>query len=62
VARKAGEKGAIIAHAHDHHHISNEGRNADGTFQKGSEAAKEAGHIGGILSHAHVHDKPAESK
>ena len=24
------------------------GRNADGTFTKGSEAAKEAGHLGGL--------------
>jgi general stress protein YciG len=30
------------------------GRNPDGTFTKGSEAAKEAGHIGGL--HAHHHD------
>ena len=29
------------------------GRNADGTFTKGSEAAKEAGHKGGVHSHEH---------
>ena len=27
------------------------GRNADGTFKKGSEAAKDAGHKGGLHSH-----------
>lgn len=30
--------------------VSNEGRNPDGTFQKGSEAAKEAGEKGGHAS------------
>jgi general stress protein YciG len=27
------------------------GRNPDGTFKKGSEAAKEAGHVGGLHAH-----------
>lgn len=29
------------------------GRNEDGTFTKGSEAAKEAGHKGGVHNHDH---------
>jgi len=32
-----------------------EGRNPDGTFTKGSEAAKEAGHRGGLIAQAHQH-------
>ena len=33
------------------------GRNADGTFTKGSEAAKEAGHLGGLHSHQNDGEK-----
>lgn len=33
------------------------GRNPDGTFTKGSEAAKEAGHIGGLHAHHKVDEK-----
>jgi len=32
---------------------SEPGRNPDGTFTKGSEAAKQAGHLGGLHSHEH---------
>lgn len=37
-----------------------EGRNPDGTFVKGSSAAKEAGHLGGL--HSHDHDGEAKEK
>ncbi|KAK5071364.1 hypothetical protein LTR16_009284 [Cryomyces antarcticus] len=33
------------------HSAATDGRNPDGTFTKGSAAAKEAGHIGGLHSH-----------
>ncbi|GIZ48074.1 hypothetical protein CKM354_001114900 [Cercospora kikuchii] len=33
------------------------GRNPDGTFTKGSEAAKEAGHLGGLHSHQNDGEK-----
>lgn len=33
------------------------GRNADGTFTKGSEAAKEAGHLGGLHANGKVDEK-----
>ncbi|KAK3621190.1 hypothetical protein LTR22_025294 [Elasticomyces elasticus] len=36
------------------------GRNPDGTFTKGSEAAKAAGHVGGMHSHDHDHDGMAK--
>lgn len=46
--------------SHDAHTSAEEshppGRNPDGTFVKGSEAAKEAGHIGGL----HAHHKTEE--
>lgn len=36
--------------------MADSGRNADGTFTKGSDAAKAAGHIGGL--HAHGETDP----
>lgn len=33
------------------------GRNTDGTFTKGSEAAKEAGHLGGLHANGKVDEK-----
>ncbi|KAK5729634.1 hypothetical protein LTR17_011821 [Elasticomyces elasticus] len=38
------------------------GRNPDGTFIKGSEAAKAAGHVGGMHSHDHDHDGMAKEE
>ncbi|KAK5716478.1 hypothetical protein LTR15_009369 [Elasticomyces elasticus] len=38
------------------------GRNPDGTFTKGSEAAKAAGHVGGMHSHDHDHDGMAKEE
>ncbi|TKA64785.1 hypothetical protein B0A55_08972 [Friedmanniomyces simplex] len=38
------------------------GRNADGTFAKGSDAAKEAGHKGGMHSHDHGKDGMAKEE
>lgn len=35
-----------------HAHIAQPGRNEDGTFKTGSEAAKEAGHKGGLAAAA----------
>ncbi|KAK5114702.1 hypothetical protein LTR62_002276 [Meristemomyces frigidus] len=47
-------------------HSDTAGRNANGSFTKGSEAAKEAGHKGGMHSHDHDGvangDKVTESK
>ena len=38
------------------------GRNPDGTFTKGSEAAKEAGHIGGLHAAGKEEDGEKDSK
>jgi hypothetical protein len=43
-----GGKASHEADAKETNTKENEGRNPDGTFVKGSEAAKEAGHIGGL--------------
>ncbi|CAJ2501846.1 Uu.00g046990.m01.CDS01 [Anthostomella pinea] len=49
--------GGKASHAHDGERKGSTdppaGRNEDGTFTKGSEAAKEAGHKGGVHSHDH---------
>jgi hypothetical protein len=43
-----GGKASHEADAKETNTKENQGRNPDGTFVKGSEAAKEAGHIGGL--------------
>jgi len=50
--------------ANDARQDTTTGRNADGTFTKGSAAAKEAGHLGGLHSHQHegdVSDSPSSA-
>ncbi|KAK8217917.1 hypothetical protein HDK77DRAFT_368898 [Phyllosticta capitalensis] len=50
--QEIAHKGGVVAN----HPVSAEehappGRNLDGTFMKGSHAAKEAGHVGGLHAH-----------
>nr|POF15270.1 conidiation-specific protein 10 [Quercus suber] len=48
-----GGKASHGGGAEKHDTPAPEGRNPDGTFTKGSEAAKQAGHVGGMHSHDH---------
>jgi hypothetical protein len=77
-AAEAGHKGGVNSHKHDHDHDASKstdgandehdesshlpGRNPDGTFTKGSQAAAEAGHKGGQNSHKHDEDHPTKQE
>ncbi|KAK7529927.1 conidiation-specific protein [Phyllosticta citribraziliensis] len=50
--KQAAAKGGHIAHHPED--SAPTGRNLDGTFMKGSHAAKDAGHIGGLHAHGEL--------
>ncbi|KAK8196895.1 uncharacterized protein BKA78DRAFT_68972 [Phyllosticta capitalensis] len=54
--QEIAHKGGVVANHPEEH--APPGRNLDGTFMKGSHAAKEAGHVGGL----HAHGEAAEGE